>query len=102
MVTLFPLTPRHLHGGLGLLARRGILGDPVSSKTFWVKSNEFSKTARRAIKQGAPGTEIFIAADQLIQAIEPAFVSKLVAHGIGLVSQEASRAAGDGLALLWL
>jgi len=57
---------------------------------------EIQQRARRPIRRGAAGAEIFAAAHELVDASPHRAYLDFVAHGMGLVSHEAPRLTSNG------
>ena len=85
------------HGYIGDLCRMGILGEPDAELVELLGAvDEIQQRARRPIRQGAAGGEIFAAARELVEASPHRGYLEFVAHGMGLVSHEAPASqAGD-------
>jgi Xaa-Pro aminopeptidase len=70
----------------------GILGEPDSELVDLLGAiEEIQQRARRPIRRGATGAEIFAAANELLDASPHREYLEFVAHGMGLVSHEAPR-----------
>lgn len=79
-------------GYLGDLCRMGILREPDAELVDLLGAiEEIQQRARRPIRRGAAGTEIFTAAQELVDASPHRAYLDFVAHGIGLISHEAPR-----------
>jgi Xaa-Pro aminopeptidase len=79
-------------GYIGDLCRMGILGEPDAELVDLLGViEEIQQRARRPIRRGAAGAEIFAAAHELVDASSHRVYLDFVAHGIGLVSHEAPR-----------
>jgi Xaa-Pro aminopeptidase len=79
-------------GYIGDLCRMGILGEPDAELVDLLGViNEIQQRARRPIRRGAAGAEIFAAAHELVDASSHRVYLDFVAHGVGLVSHEAPR-----------
>jgi Xaa-Pro aminopeptidase len=79
-------------GYIGDLCRMGILGEPDSELLDILGAiEEILQRARRPIRRGAPGAEIFAAANELVDASPHRAYLEFMAHGMGLVSHEAPR-----------
>lgn len=83
-------------GYIGDLCRMGILGQPSPElEDALAAIEEIQQLARRPIRQGAMGAEIFEAvAERLVRPREGKL--SFVAHGMGLISHEAPRLLDDG------
>src|SRR6516225_2395201 len=79
-------------GYIGDLCRMGILGEPDSELVDLLGViEEVQQRARRPIRRGAAGAEIFAAANELVHASPHRAYLEFTAHGMGLVSHEAPR-----------
>ena len=79
-------------GYIGDLCRMGILGEPDAELVDLLGViEEIQQRARRPIRRGAAGAEIFAAAHELVDASPHRAHLDFVAHGMGLVSHEAPR-----------
>ncbi|WP_271898237.1 M24 family metallopeptidase [Candidatus Phyllobacterium onerii] len=83
-------------GYIGDLCRMGILGRPSPElEDALAVIEEVQQAARRPIRSGAIGQDIFAATAPLLSAKRDGRMS-FVAHGMGLVSHEAPRLLDDG------
>jgi Xaa-Pro aminopeptidase len=79
-------------GYIGDLCRMGILGEPDSELLDLLGViEEIQQRARRPIRRGAAGAEIFAAANELVEASSHRVYLEFMAHGMGLISHEAPR-----------
>jgi Xaa-Pro aminopeptidase len=79
-------------GYVGDLCRMGILGEPDAELVDLLGViEEIQQRARRPIRRGAAGAEIFAAARELVSTSSHRVYLEFVAHGMGLVSHEAPR-----------
>ncbi|MBV8900015.1 MAG: aminopeptidase P family protein [Verrucomicrobia bacterium] len=79
-------------GYLGDLCRMGILGEPDAELEDLLGAvEEIQQRARRPIRRGAAGAEIFAAAQELVDASPHRGCLDFTAHGMGLISHEAPR-----------
>ncbi|MBV9998091.1 MAG: aminopeptidase P family protein [Verrucomicrobia bacterium] len=79
-------------GYLGDLCRMGILGEPDAELADLLGAvDEIQQRARRPIRRGATGSEIFAAVHELVDASPHRAYLDFMAHGIGLISHEAPR-----------
>ena len=79
-------------GYIGDLCRMGILGEPDAELVDLLGViEEIQQRARRPIRRGAAGIEIFAAAHELVDSSSHRANLDFVAHGVGLVSHEAPR-----------
>lgn len=84
-------------GYIGDLCRMGILGEPDAElQEFLGFVDEVQQAARKPIKRGARGGEIFVAAEALINASPHRPYMEFLAHGMGLISHEAPRLTSTG------
>ena len=84
----------NFHGYIGDLCRMGILGEPDSELTDLLAAvDAVQQAARRPIRPGARGGDIFAAAQGLMQASPHRGYLEFIAHGMGLISHEAPRLA---------
>jgi Xaa-Pro aminopeptidase len=84
-------------GYIGDLCRMGILGEPdqeLQDLLGWI--DEVQQIARRPIRPGALGREIFEAAGPLLERSAHRPYTSFLAHGMGLISHEAPRLTGRG------
>jgi Xaa-Pro aminopeptidase len=79
-------------GYIGDLCRMGILGEPDAELVDLLGAvEEIQQRARRPIRRGAAGAEIFAAAHELVDASPHRSYLEFMAHGMGLISHEAPR-----------
>jgi Xaa-Pro aminopeptidase len=79
-------------GYIGDLCRMGILGEPDTELVDLLGSiEEIQQRARKPIRSGVTGTEIFAAADELLGVSPHHAYLSFTAHGMGLISHEAPR-----------
>ena len=84
-------------GYIGDLARMGIHGEPDAElQDLLGEIDEIQQAARKPIRAGVAGTEIFAAADTLVRRSPHASALEFVAHGMGLISHEAPRLTSHG------
>ena len=85
------------HGYIGDLCRMGILGAPDAElEDLLGFVEEIQQTARKPIKPGALGGEIFAAVEDRISASSHGNYLEFLAHGMGLVSHEAPHLTSTG------
>jgi Xaa-Pro aminopeptidase len=85
------------HGYIGDLCRMGILGEPDAELVDLLGFiEEVQQTARKPIKAGAQGGEIFAVAEALVRRSPHKSYVEFLAHGMGLVSHEAPRLTTRG------
>jgi Xaa-Pro aminopeptidase len=84
-------------GYIGDLCRMGILGEPDSELVDLLGVIEqIQQRARRPIRRGAAGAEVFAAAHELLDASPHRAYIDFAAHGMGLISHEAPRLTSNG------
>jgi Xaa-Pro aminopeptidase len=82
-------------GYIGDLCRMGILDEPDAELVdLLAVIDEIQQRARRPIRRGAAGAEIFAEAHELVDASSHRAYLDFVAHGMGLVGHEAPRLTG--------
>ena len=84
-------------GYVGDLCRMGIVGRPddeLEDLLGWVEAVQ--QAARRPIRAGTLGGEIFTAADQVLAPSPHAANTSFVAHGVGMIGHEAPRLSDRG------
>jgi Xaa-Pro aminopeptidase len=80
------------NGYIGDLCRMGILGEPDAELADLLGViEEIQQGARRPIRRGVAGAEIFAAAHEIMDVSSHRAYLDFVAHGMGLVSHEAPR-----------
>ncbi|HEV2510328.1 Xaa-Pro peptidase family protein [Bosea sp. (in: a-proteobacteria)] len=85
-------------GYIGDLCRMGIVGEPDAELSDLLDFIEdVQMAARRPIRPGTLGGEIFALAEPLIEASGHKAYTEFVAHGMGLVSHEGPRLTGKGV-----
>ncbi|MGK6314274.1 M24 family metallopeptidase [Neorhizobium sp. DT-125] len=83
-------------GYIGDLCRMGIVGNPSGELDDSLAAiDEIQQAARRAIRAGAIGSEIFAATEALVAKPREGRLS-FVAHGMGLIPHEAPRLLDNG------
>jgi Xaa-Pro aminopeptidase len=81
-------------GYIGDLCRMGILGEPDAELEDLLGAIEaIQQAARKPIRSGARGGEIFVAAEALLHASPHREYVDFMAHGMGLITHEAPRLA---------
>jgi Xaa-Pro aminopeptidase len=81
-------------GYIGDLCRMGILGEPDTELDDLLGAvDRIQQAARKPIRRGARGGEIFAAAEALMHASPHREYLEFMAHGMGLISHEAPRLA---------
>jgi Xaa-Pro aminopeptidase len=85
------------HGYIGDLCRMGIAGEPDAElEDLLTFIEEVQQAARKPIKAGARGGDIFSIADALVEKSPHKSYVEFLAHGMGLVSHEAPRLTSTG------
>ena len=73
---------------------KGILGEPDSElQDLLAAVDAVQQAARKPIRHGARGGDIFVAAEELMNASPHRGCLEFIAHGMGLISHEAPRLA---------
>jgi Xaa-Pro aminopeptidase len=81
-------------GYIGDLCRMGILGQPDSElQDLLAAVDAIQQAARKPIRRGARGGDIFVAAEKLMNTSSHRGYLEFIAHGMGLISHEAPRLA---------
>ena len=84
-------------GYIGDLCRMGIVGSPDAELVDLLAEVEaIQQAARKPVRAGAVGHEIFAAADPVVAASLHRDILHFVAHGIGIIGHEAPRLSGRG------
>jgi Xaa-Pro aminopeptidase len=87
----------NLGGYIGDLARMAVLGPPDAELVeLLAEVEETQQAARRPIRAGAVGSEIYAAAGAALSGAMHRGTTSFVAHGMGLVSHEAPRLTATG------
>jgi Xaa-Pro aminopeptidase len=85
------------HGYIGDLCRMGILGEPDAELVDLLGLIEHVQMeARKPIKAGARGGDIFTIADEIVNKSPHKPYLEFLAHGMGLVSHEGPRLTSTG------
>ena len=85
------------NGYIGDLCRMAIFGDPDAElEDLLGEVDLIQQAARRPIRHGALGGDIYAAAEQLTRASPHGNSLEFVAHGMGLISHEAPRLTDRG------
>ncbi len=85
------------HGYIGDLCRMGIAGEPDGELQDLLGAiEEIQQKARTPIANGAPGGDIYAAAESLLAKSPHRDYVEFLAHGMGLVSHEAPRLTTTG------
>jgi Xaa-Pro aminopeptidase len=85
------------HGYIGDLCRMGILGQPDAElEDLLGFVDEIQQRARRPVRDGARGGEIYAAVEELLAISPHHSYMEFVAHGMGLISHEAPRLTAAG------
>ncbi len=84
-------------GYIGDLCRMGILGQPDAElEDLLAEIEAIQQAARRPIKPGAHGHEIFTAVEELLSRSAHQSYTSFLAHGMGIISHEAPRLTRTG------
>jgi Xaa-Pro aminopeptidase len=84
-------------GYIGDLCRMGIFGEPDAElKDLLDEVDAIQEAARRPIRHGARGGDVFAAAEELTRKSSHGNSLEFVAHGMGLISHEAPRLTDSG------
>lgn len=84
-------------GYIGDLARMAVLGDPDAElKDCLAEIEAVQRAAFAAVRPGALGGEIYVAAERQLSQISQRGCTDFLAHGMGLVSHEAPRLTAKG------
>ena len=84
-------------GYIGDLCRMGIFGEPDAElKDLLDEVDAIQQAARRPIRHGSRGGDIYAAAGELARASSHGNSLEFVAHGMGLISHEAPRLTDSG------
>jgi Xaa-Pro aminopeptidase len=85
------------HGYIGDLCRMAILGEPDAELVDLLGAiEEVQQAARKPIRAGAIGREIYSSAGEVLRKMPQANRVEFVAHGMGLVTHEAPRLTDTG------
>jgi Xaa-Pro aminopeptidase len=84
-------------GYIGDLCRMGVFGEPDAElKGLLDEVDAIQQAARRPIRQGRRGGDIYAAVEELTRASPHGNSLEFVAHGMGLISHEAPRLTDSG------
>jgi Xaa-Pro aminopeptidase len=84
-------------GYIGDLCRMGVFGEPDAElEDLLAEVDAVQQTARRPIRRGARGGDVFAAAEALTRGSPHGNSLEFVAHGMGLISHEAPRLTDRG------
>lgn len=84
-------------GYIGDLARMAVLGEPdVELKDYLAEIEAVQRAAFAAVRPGAMGSDIYVAAERQLAQITQRDCTEFLAHGMGLVSHEAPRLTAEG------
>ena len=87
----------NFHGYIGDVCRMAIQGEPDAELNELLGEIEsIQRAAFRAIRPGAPGREVYAAAEPLVTKSKHHNHLEFLAHGMGLVSHEAPRLTDQG------
>lgn len=85
------------HGYIGDLCRMGVLGEPDNELDELLAAvDEIQQAARRPLRAGTPGGDIYAAAENALAASPHRAQMYFLAHGMGLVAHEAPRLTSRG------
>ncbi|MEZ2143677.1 Xaa-Pro peptidase family protein [Bradyrhizobium sp. DN5] len=85
------------HGYIGDLARMAVLGKPDAElKDYLAEIEAVQRAAFAAVRPGAMGGDIYVAAERQLAQITQRDCTDFLAHGMGLVSHEAPRLTAKG------
>jgi Xaa-Pro aminopeptidase len=86
------------HGYIGDLCRMGMVGEPDAElKELLAEVETIQQAARKPIKAGARGGDIYAAAEAAMSGSKMLPHFDFLAHGMGLVSHEAPHLTGKGV-----
>jgi Xaa-Pro aminopeptidase len=86
------------HGYIGDLCRMGMVGEPDAElKELLAEVETIQQAARKPIKAGARGGDIYAAAEAAMSGSKQLPHFDFLAHGMGLVSHEAPHLTGKGV-----
>jgi len=84
-------------GYIGDLCRMAILGEPDQElKDLLAEVDTIQQAARRPIKAGARGGDIYVAADEVFKTAPHRNIMHFCAHGMGMIPHEAPRLTSSG------
>lgn len=84
-------------GYIGDVARMAILGEPDSElRDLLAEIDHVQQKAFAEVRAGAPGANIYAAAEKALRESRSANCTEFLAHGMGLVSHEAPRLTASG------
>jgi Xaa-Pro aminopeptidase len=84
-------------GYIGDVCRMAVAGEPDSElKELLAEIEDVQQAARKPIRAGAIGREIFAAGEGALARMPNKSCTVFVAHGMGLISHEAPRLTGSG------
>ena len=87
----------NFNGYIGDLCRMAIFGEPDAElEELLGEVDAIQQAARRPIRHGARGGDIYAAAEELTRASPHGNSLEFVAHGMGLISHEAPRLTNSG------
>ena len=85
------------HGYIGDVARMGIIGEPDQElEDLLAEVEAVEQASMKPIRSGAPGKEIYAAANAVLHKSKIHNHAHFLAHGMGLVSHEAPRLTNSG------
>jgi Xaa-Pro aminopeptidase len=84
-------------GYIGDLCRMGIMGEPDAElEDLLAEIDSIQLAARRPIKAGVRGGEIYAAAEEVLARSPHRKITAFTAHGMGLITHEAPRLTDEG------
>jgi len=84
-------------GYIGDLCRMGIMGEPDTElEDLLAEVNSIQLAARKPIKAGVRGGEIYRAAEEILSKAPHRQIISFTAHGMGLITHEAPRLTNEG------
>jgi Xaa-Pro aminopeptidase len=85
------------HGYIGDVARMAIQGEPDAElKDLLADVDRVQQAAFKAVRAGAPGGDIYVAAERALAQSPNHNCTEFIAHGMGLVSHEAPHLTATG------
>jgi len=84
-------------GYIGDLCRMAVLGEPDQElKDLLAEVDMIQQAARRPIRAGARGGDIYVEADKVFKTAPHRNIMHFCAHGMGMIPHEAPRLTGSG------
>lgn len=85
------------HGYIGDVARMAVLGEPDAElHDLLAEVDRVQQAAFKAVRAGAPGGDIYAAAEKALATSPNHNCTEFIAHGMGLVSHEAPHLTASG------